>query len=72
LKGIIINILEDFIAEKFGDKTLEETYEQVELSDGIPLFLGSLNYPDQDLLGIFEFLSKKAQKCQLEMFDRFL
>jgi len=37
MKGVIFNILEDFIEEKFGDKTLEDAYEQVEHSDGLPL-----------------------------------
>ena len=60
MKGIIINVLEDFISEKFGDETVEEIYEKVKLSDGVPPFIGPLSYPNENIINILDFLSKKT------------
>jgi len=59
VKGVIINILEQFINENYGDETLEEMYDKVELSDGAPPFVGPLSYPDEDFLNMVRYVSKK-------------
>ena len=71
MKGIVINILENFISEKLGDETLEEIYEKVELSEGAPPFLGPVNYPDEDINNILFFLSKKTNSSIEELLHAF-
>ncbi|MHA1973124.1 MAG: heme NO-binding domain-containing protein [Candidatus Hodarchaeales archaeon] len=60
MKGVIINILENFISEKFSDEILDEMYEKVNLSEGVPPFVGPISYPDKDVVNILDFLSKKT------------
>lgn len=60
MKGIIFNILEALIVEKFGDETMEEIYANVNFSGDILPFIGPETYPDSDLLAIIAFLSKKT------------
>lgn len=60
MKGIIINLLEKLIIEKFGDEVMEEIYEQAEFSGGAPPFIGPGTYPDSDLFVIVELLSQKT------------
>jgi len=67
MKGVVINILEDFIAENLGDEMLEEVYEKVKLSDDVPPFIMPKTYPDEDLLNIVVFLSEKTGKSVEEL-----
>lgn len=60
MKGIVFNILEALIVEKFGDETMEEIYSKVQFSgDGLP-FISPVTYPDSDLYAILTFLVKKT------------
>ena len=60
MKGMIFNLLEDLIDEKFGEEIMEEIYAQAKLSDGAPPFVGPETYPDSDLFAIVTLLSEKT------------
>ncbi len=59
MKGIIFNLLENLILEKFGDDLMEEIYADVNFSSEVPPFVGPETYPDSDLLAIIGYLSEK-------------
>jgi len=60
MKGIVFNILEALIVEKFGDETMEDIYSNVQFSGDILPFISPETYPDSDLFAIVSFLSKKT------------
>ncbi len=60
MKGVVFNILEALIVEKFGDDTMEEIYASVEFSGDVVPFVGPETYPDSDLFAIVVYLSKKT------------
>jgi len=60
VKGIIFNLLEKLIVEKFGDEIMEEIYDEAELSASAPPFVGPITYPDSDLYAIISQLSQKT------------
>lgn len=49
MKGMVFNLLEDFVTENFGDDTLDEIYDQATLQTKEP-FVGPGMYPDEDFL----------------------
>lgn len=51
MKGIVFNLLEDFITEKAGAEKYEEILSSCELKTKEP-FVGPGSYPDEDLLEI--------------------
>jgi len=60
MKGIVINILEQMVCEKFGEETMEEVYDKVSFKSDAPPFVGPLTYPDEDILAIVSFLVEKT------------
>ncbi len=60
MKGIIFNLLENLIVEKFGDDLMEEIYTEVNFSSEVPPFVGPETYPDSELLAIVDYLSEKT------------
>jgi len=60
MKGIIFNILENLIIEKFGDETMEEIYAEANFSADAPPFIGPETYPDSDLYAMVILLSQKS------------
>ncbi len=60
MKGIVFNILEALIVEKFGDETMEEIYANVQFSGDVLPFISPETYPDSDLYAMVTFLSKKT------------
>jgi predicted hydrocarbon binding protein len=53
MKGIIFNLLEDFLKESLGEEKLEELIESCSLKTREP-FVGPGSYPDEDLLAIVD------------------
>ncbi len=51
MKGVVFNILEDFVVDNFGDEKWEEIYEMCPLQTSEP-FVGPKTYPDTDLFSI--------------------
>ncbi len=60
MKGVVFNILELLIVEKFGDQTLEEIYTDVQFSGDVLPFIGPETYPDSDLFAIVKYLAEKT------------
>jgi predicted hydrocarbon binding protein len=60
MKGIIFNLLENLIVDKFGDEILEEIYAAAHFSVDAPPFVGPETYPDSDLFAMVTLLSKKT------------
>ncbi len=58
MKGIIFNLLEQFISENWGDKVYEEILNECSLETKGP-FVGPEGYPDSDLMAI---VSKGVEK----------
>ena len=52
MKGIIFNLLEDFIVEKFGENKYEEIIASCALQTNEP-FVGPGSYPDEDFFAIY-------------------
>lgn len=58
MKGVIFNILEDFVNEKYGDYFFDALLEKITLrSDGV--FVGPGTYPDEDFETLFEAIIKQ-------------
>lgn len=53
MKGIIFNMLEDFLKERLGEERFEELIESCSLITREP-FVGPGSYPDEDLLAIVD------------------
>jgi predicted hydrocarbon binding protein len=53
VKGIIFNLLEDFLKENLGEEKFEELIESCSLKTREP-FVGPGSYPDEDLLAIVD------------------
>lgn len=51
MKGIIFNLLEEFITENLGESAYEKILEQCQLTTQEP-FVGPGSYPDEDLMAI--------------------
>jgi len=60
MKGVIFNLLENLIVNKFGDKILEEIYAAAHFSLDAPPFVGPEIYPDSDLFAMVTLLSEKT------------
>lgn len=60
MKGVIFNLLESLVIDRFGDEIMEEIYEQAEFSADAPPFIGPETYPDSDLIAIVSLLSEKS------------
>ena len=60
MKGIVFNILENMIVDKFGDEVMEEIYAEGEFSAAVPPFVGPETYADSDLVTIVVLLSEKS------------
>jgi hypothetical protein len=60
MKGVIFNLLENLIVDKFGDEILEEIYAATHFSVDAPPFVGPETYPDSDLFAMVTLLSKKT------------
>ena len=58
MKGIIFNLLEDFITEKWGAETYEEILSRCPAQATIA-FVGPGTYPDSDLLAIVGMATEK-------------
>ena len=65
MKGIIFNLLEDFITENHGEETYEEIIENCNLQTKEP-FIGPGTYPDEDLL---EIVGKTTEKLGISSDD---
>lgn len=63
MKGIIFNIAEKFIADRFGEEKLEQILSACEL-ETIEPFVGPGTYPDSDLM---EIVHTAAEKVGLPM-----
>jgi len=50
MKGVIFNLLESMVIDRFGDETMEDIYEEAEFSADAPPFIGPETYPDSDLI----------------------
>jgi len=53
MKGIIFNLLEDFLKERLGEERFEDLIEGCSLKTREP-FVGPGSYPDEDLLAIVD------------------
>jgi predicted hydrocarbon binding protein len=53
MKGIIFNLLEDFLKERLGEEKFEELIESCSLKTREP-FVGPGSYPDEDLIAIVD------------------
>jgi predicted hydrocarbon binding protein len=53
MKGIIFNLLEDFLRENLGEEQFEELIDGCDLKTKEP-FVGPGSYPDEDLLAIVD------------------
>jgi len=60
MKGVVFNILDSLIVEKFGDEMMETIYDEVVFTSDAPPFIGPETYPDSDLLQIVALLSEKT------------
>ncbi len=60
MKGIIFNLLEEFISKEFGDVVLEEIYVESKLQDDVPPFLAPVSYSDDQILSMVVTLSEKT------------
>ncbi len=60
MKGIVFNIFEALVSEKFGDEMVEEIYSNVQFSGDVLPFIGPETYPDSDLFDMVGYLSKKT------------
>ena len=63
MKGIIFNLLEQFISENWGDKVYEEILNECSLETKGP-FVGPGGYPDSDLMAI---VSKGVEKSGIAL-----
>ena len=73
MKGIIFNLLEEFITEKFGEEKYEEIIEQCPLKTKAP-FVAPGSYPDSDLFAIVTKITEKlgiALPEALKLFGEF-
>ncbi len=61
MKGVIFNLLENLIVDKFGDEILEEIYAAAHFSVDAPPFVGPETYPDSDLFAMVTLLSEKTK-----------
>ena len=59
MKGVIFNLLESLIVDKFGDEILEEIYAEAHFSADVPPFGGPESYPDSDWFAMATLLSEK-------------
>jgi len=59
MKGVIFNLLESLVIDRFGDAIMEQIYEQAEFSSDVPPFIGPETYPDSDLIAFVSLLSEK-------------
>ncbi|MCP4372375.1 MAG: guanylate cyclase, partial [Deltaproteobacteria bacterium] len=60
MKGIIFNLLENLVIDKFGDEIMEEIFEEAEFSVDAPPFIATETYPVSDLVAIVALLSEKS------------
>ena len=58
MKGVIFNLLEDFITENYGEATFDEIVDTCTLNTKEP-FVGPGTYPDEDLVEIVTKASAK-------------
>lgn len=58
MKGIVFNILESLIVEKFGDDIMEGIYDKTDFVSDVPPFIGPETYPDADLIHAVTLLSE--------------
>lgn len=63
MKGIIFNLLEQFVSENWGDKVYEEILNECSLETKGP-FVGPGSYPDSDLMAI---VSKGVEKSGIAL-----
>ncbi len=60
MKGVLFNILEALIRERFGDEMLATVHADTEFISAAPPFLGPDSYPDEDLFTMLGVLSEKT------------
>jgi predicted hydrocarbon binding protein len=73
MKGVIFNILEEFIVENWGQSVLEEAFESLPLKTKEP-FVAPGSYPDEDftlMVGFVVKLTNKDVSLVLQEFGRF-
>jgi predicted hydrocarbon binding protein len=73
MKGIIFNLLEDFLKERLGEEKFEELIDGCALKTREP-FVGPGSYPDEDLLAIVDRaveVTGMAKAEALRAFGRF-
>ena len=58
MKGVLFNLLEEFIIENYGEKTFDDILDECSLTTTEP-FVGPGTYPDEDLM---EIVTKAAAK----------
>lgn len=59
MKGIIFNLLEDFVTETWGDSAYDDLASQCDLETTEP-FVGPGTYPDKDLVTLATAVAEKA------------
>jgi len=73
MKGIIFNLLEDFLKERLGNERFEELIDGCSLKTREP-FVGPGSYPDEDLLAIVDRaveVTGRPKSETLRVFGRF-
>lgn len=65
MKGIIFNILEKFVVEKFGEETYEDLLDSCKLETTEP-YISAGTYPDKDLL---QMVVKASELLQIAVPD---
>ncbi len=65
MKGIVFNLLEQFITDSFGEEKYEEILSQCTLKTKEP-FVGPGSYPDDDLMAI---VSKSVELLGIDIAD---
>lgn len=70
MKGVVFNLLEEFICERYGDEVYEEILDAAALETREP-FIGPGTYPDADLLALVQQACDQTELSATEMIRGF-
>lgn len=72
MKGLMFNLLEDFISESLGEKQYLKIIENEKLIMSEPqLIVGPGSYPDEDFTTILNVAARELQKTEVETIEEF-
>jgi len=58
MKGMVFNLLEEFVVDNYGQDAFEDIYESTKLQTTDP-FVGPATYPDKDFMALVETACQK-------------